>query len=211
MPVFNHKDRLTVIFKVSFDETTAIERIRKYFSTANYQELDDERPVVKFQRFANTKEKMPKFLLKSFFLGGLIRLDTNNRYSLARIKVESKVDGVSIKVSFEEYDEWYECFFIREILKKEIESLRKATLENIFEQIVMHNMRRKYFISTLEQVLLYVFSLILIILLLVPLFSIFKNAVICLIVDGAIVFGLNLLFSYWHRKRIERKIVSSLN
>ena len=66
-------------------------------------------------------------LLKGVFQEGYMKFDLNNRYSLTRIKVEPKIDGVSIKISFEEYDQWYESFFIREVLQKEIESFNKAS------------------------------------------------------------------------------------
>lgn len=210
-----HKDRLTVVFKVPFDETSAIERIRKYFLEANYQELYDERPIMKFRRFFKTKDKMPKFLLKGLFQEGYTKFDPNNRYSLTRIKVESKIDGVSIKISFEEYDQWFESFFIREILQKEIESFKKALFKNEFEQITMDNIRGKYYISILENMVLLIISAVLFVVLFGSLSSLFKNTnisyLVCIIVSGIMIVGLNLLFSFWHRKRIERKVNVSIN
>jgi hypothetical protein len=209
-----HKDRLTIVFKVPFDETTTIDRIRKYLLEANYQELYDERPIMKFRRFLKIKDKTPKYLLKVLFLD-VMKFDPNNRYSLTRIKVEPKIDGVSIKISFEEYDQWFESFFIREILQKEIESFKKALFNNVFEQITMDNARRKYYISCLENVALFIISAVLFVALIGSLLALFKNTnisyLVWIIVSGALIFGLNLLFSFWHRKRIERKISVPIN
>jgi len=212
------KVKLTVNLKVPINESVAIERIRKYFAQANYQELFDELPVLKFQRFEKV-DKTPVYFVKLFFLEELANDDPNNRYSLVRLNIEPFSDYVSIKATFEDMTGLGGVFFVEEILQTEIESLKKALSENVFEPVKIENIRRRYMYSVLKTILLFLTPCVLFLVFLMILGSIFDTAfktsdlafTVMLIIAGALSAGLTILYYWMHRKRIERKINSPID
>jgi hypothetical protein len=211
MPSLMHTNKLTVVLRAPIQESTGIERIRRYFYQANYKELYDEMPAMKFKRFRKM-DKVGITLIKSFFLGGFENVDPNNRYSLVRLHVEPWVDGISVKITFEEISQPMESYFTLEILQREIESFKKALFENVFEPVKMENARRLYLLSEIKQLLLLILNLALFIVLFAFLFSLLKvDTIFSLIVAGAVVVGLYFLYDWWRKKKIERRIGSLTN
>jgi hypothetical protein len=210
MSILVHTDKLTVLLRVPIKESVATERIRKYFSKSNYQELYAKTPVLLFRRFKKIKVT-PSNIIKYVFVGPDY-LDPNNRYSLVRLVLDPVQDYVNIKATFEEINTQFENYFSEEILQKEIESFKKAVFEDIFTPIYLEHAFRKLFYSNLKSIFIFITYWVIFLGLAVSLRDLLNadklGTIIITIICGVIIVSLNFLFSSRRRKKIEKRLGS---
>jgi hypothetical protein len=128
--------------------------------------------------------------------------------------IEPFHDHVNVKITFEEINNIYETYFTQEILQKEIESFKNALYKDIFAPIGLDHPRRKYLLSFLKSVLMLIMSALLFIVILLTLLNLFNTSsagpIVGVILAGIIVIGLNFLYAIWRRKRIQKRINSTI-
>lgn len=203
-----YKEKLTVHIRVPLRETEVLERARRYFSESGYHELYDESPALKFRRFTKPKN-LPASLLKSVLTDGIAGdMDPNSRYSLVKLILKPKNDGVSIQATFEDMSLPYQFFFIQEVLQKEITAFKTALIDNTIRPVSMPHARRRYVISYLISIGLVILSSALFVGLSMLFFSLLKsylNPAVILLMTAVIVAGLVILSFRRRKMAIERK------
>lgn len=198
------RNRLTVHFQVPISEPVTLQRITSYFFKANYKQLYDEIPLLKFERAI----KLNSSYKDMFF--GRDQIDPNNQYSLVRLVVEPVDEYTNINAMFRGSFNTYFTYYTQEILKREIESFKKALFEDAFTPVYIKNPMRLLWVSVIKLLLelliiMAIFLAIVILLLNYSELSTIGN--LMLIFLAAIVsLCLGIFYVIWRKKKMEKML-----
>jgi hypothetical protein len=138
MDFFFKTSQLTMDFTVPGAESIALERIRKYFNEAGYQQIPGDDHLFRFGRY-HVVSDMGTQTLQANNIGPFRRgrgtYDFDDRFSEASVRLKNNSDSVNIKITIEKSTAPYSYFLIDKYLQNEMVNFKKVIFNDVYEPV----------------------------------------------------------------------------